>query len=147
MNEMQKLDSLSESLGITKRKRTMFDMQKIDENEMKFTITKGEMDEIQPWFGFNDGKACAIVPATLLEAIINALKNAQKENFELKLEKSIWQHIPVDFGDVWSVAIDEIKSKKIKKEPNLDLVIKKIKKEHPNLFVDMSNLMQNKEIK
>ncbi|AII15348.1 putative protein (DUF2603 domain) [Campylobacter iguaniorum] len=146
MNEMQKLDSLSESLGITKRKRTMFDMQKIDENEMKFTITKGKMDEIQPWFGFNDGKACAIVPATLLEAIINALKNAQKESFELKLEKSIWQHIPVDFGDVWSVAIDEIKSKKIKKEPNLDLVIKKIKKEHPNLFVDMSNLMQNKEI-
>ncbi|MFW5614381.1 MAG: DUF2603 domain-containing protein, partial [Campylobacter hyointestinalis] len=75
------------------------------------------------------------------------LKNAQKENFELKLERSIWQHIPVDFGDVWSVAINEIKGKKFKKEPNLDQIIKKIKREHPNLFVDMQNLIHtNKEI-
>ncbi|CUU70978.1 DUF2603 domain-containing protein [Campylobacter hyointestinalis subsp. hyointestinalis] len=144
----KKLDDISSALGISKAKRTTFKLEQIDEKEMKLTINKGNIDLANPWFGVSSsGEECALISAALFEALLNSLKNAQKENFELKLERSIWQHIPVDFGDVWSVAINEIKSKKFKKEPNLDQIIKKIKREHPNLFVDMQNLIHtNKEI-
>ncbi|EAI4415204.1 MULTISPECIES: DUF2603 domain-containing protein [Campylobacter] len=141
----ERLDNISNSLGISKRKRTLFELEQISDNEMKLIIKNGKLNLSVPWFGMSGNTPCALVPAGLFEAIINTLKNAQKENFELKLEKSIWQHIPVDFGDVWSVAIDEIKKSKFKKEPNLDRVVKKIKKEHPNLFVDMQSLIQSKE--
>lgn len=146
-NNTNKLDTISEALGIPKKKRNEFALNAINENEAQLVIKNGSFDLSNPCFGISQsGEACTLVSANLFEAIINALKNTQKENFELKLEKSIWQHIPVDFGDVWSVAIDEIRGSKFKKEPNLDKIIKKIKREHPNLFVDMGSLIQNKEI-
>ena len=45
------------------------------------------------------------------------------------------------FKTFWTVAIEEIKKANYKKEPNLDRVIAKIKKEHPNLFLDMRSIV------
>ena len=81
------------------------------------------------------------MPAEILDVVFKMLKNEQKENFELRLERSIWQHMPLDFGDVWRVAIDELNSEHFKKEPDLDKLLDKIKKEHPNLFVNVANLV------
>ncbi|WP_096026443.1 DUF2603 domain-containing protein [Campylobacter lanienae] len=137
------LENISQTLGISKRRRTTFELEPMEDNQMKLSY-KGRANFDAPWFGMNGNKPCALVPAELFEALINALKNAQKENFELKLERSILQNLPIDFGDVWTVAIEEIKKANYKKEPNLDRVIAKIKKEHPNLFLDMRSLV-NKE--
>ena len=137
------LENISQTLGISKRRRTTFELEDMDNNEMKLSY-KGKANLNTPWFGMYGDKPCALVPAELFEAVINALKNAQKENFELKLERSILQNLPIDFGDVWTVAIEEIKKANYKKEPNLDRLIAKIKKEHPNLFLDMRSLV-NKE--
>lgn len=134
------LESISQTLGISKRRRTTFELEPLENNEMKLSY-KGKPNFNTPWFGMYGDKPCALVPAELFEAVINALKNAQKENFELKLERSILQNLPIDFGDVWTVAIEEIKKANYKKESNLDRVIAKIKKEHPNLFLDMRSIV------
>ena len=102
------LESISQTLGISKRRRTTFELEPLENNEMKLSY-KGKPNFNTPWFGMYKDKPCALVPAELFEAVINALKNAQKENFELKLERSILQNLPIDFGDVWTVAIEEIK--------------------------------------
>ena len=124
------LENISQTLGISKRRRTTFELEDMDNNQMKLSY-KGKANLNTPWFGMYGDKPCALVPAELFEAVINALKNAQKENFELKLERSILQNLPIDFGDVWTVAIEEIKKANYKKE-------------HPNLFLDMRSLV-NKE--
>jgi hypothetical protein len=78
--------------------------------------------------------------------IITNFKAAQQENFNLKLEKTIWQNVPIDFQDVWAVAMDEIrmlsKDNGNSKVINVDLeaLVGKIKKEHPNLFIDLKDL-------
>ena len=121
------LESISQTLGISKRRRTTFELEPLENNEMKLSY-KGKPNFNTPWFGMYEDKPCALVPAELFEAVINALKNAQKENFELKLERSILQNLPIDFGDVWTVAIEEIKKANYKKE-------------HPNLFLDMRSIV------
>ena len=95
------LENISQTLGISKKRRTTFELEDMDNNEMKLSY-KGKANLNTPWFGMYGDKPCALVPAELFEAVINALKNAQKENFELKLERSILQNLPIDFGDVWT---------------------------------------------
>ena len=56
----------------------------------------------------------------------------------MKLEKSILQQLPLDFQDVWAVAMEEIGKSK-KNEIDFDKLVKKIKKEHPNLFLDLKD--------
>ena len=57
--------------------------------------------------------------------------------------------MPIDFADVWVVAMDEIRKiaakNKNKKsiDVNLEKLVKGIKKQYPNLFVDMENIMKN----
>ena len=89
-----------------------------------------------------------MVSLSMLSNLVSLYKNAARENFNLKLEKSILQRIPIDFGDVWIVCMDEIK-KVAKKNQNMntlninfDAVVEKVKSEHPNLFVDIENLIK-----
>ncbi len=75
------------------------------------------------------------------------LKMLQDENFDLKLEKAILQHMPIDYDDVVAVVKKEVEEKFVKKgkKPNnikLDKLLFSIKKAHPNLFYNMQDLFK-----
>ena len=135
------IENISRTLGLRERDRINFDIEQISERELKVRIVNGEANFKTPWFAIKNEEPYIFMPAEILDVVFRMLKNAQKESFELRLERSIWQHVPIDFADVWRVAMEELSTSGFKKEPDLDKLIDKIKREHPNLFVDMAAMM------
>ncbi len=134
------IEKLSRSLGILKPKdRTFLEIEPTGEANAKLLRLKSGRwnSKKEPWLVVDEKqKAYAMMPIDTLSKIVENFKRLEEEAFALKLEKSILQHIPLDFNDVWAVAVKEIEKQK-KTPKDFDKVILKIKKEYPNLFLDL----------
>lgn len=141
INSLKIIENISHTLGISDRERITFDIEEVSSNELRIRIVNGTKNFKSPWFAIKNEEPYIFMPAEILDMVFRMLRTAQKESFELRLERSIWQHMPIDFGDVWRVAMDELARGNFVKEPDLEKLIAKIKQEHPNLFVDMTSFI------
>ena len=155
---IKKVDVLSKSLGFGEHDKTLFEIKKTNDPKVKeLHLQSGSWESEDAWFAIDTDdtkKAYAFIPSDSFSQMLKVLQQAQKENFDLKLEKTIWQNIPNDFDDVWIVAMDEIKNlaqKEGNKPVSVDLekLIADIKTDHPNLFINLKEFyptqLQNKQ--
>ena len=155
---IKKVDLLSKSLGFGKNDKTLFEIKKTADPKVKeLHLQSGSWESEDAWFAIDEEdtkKAYAFIPSDSFSQMLKVLKQAQKENFDLKLEKTIWQNIPNDFDDVWVVAMDEIKNlaqNEGNKPVSIDLekLITDIKEDHPNLFINLKEFyppqLENKQ--
>jgi hypothetical protein len=157
---IKKINALSKSLGFTHDEQTLLEIKKTDDENIKeLHLKNGSWESDEPWFAIDSNdekKAYAFIPADTFSQMVEAMKTAQQENFNLKLEKTIWQNVPIDFEDVWVVAMEDIRAHARRENPkkpvsiDLDKLLKKIKKEHPNLFINLKEFipqqLNNKQI-
>ena len=136
------INVISKDIGLDGDK-TVIEIKSTDNPDVKrLSLKSGSWSANEPWFVVDENqKLHTMMSIKSINKIIKNFRETQEENFNLKLEKTIWQHIPIDFQDVWTVAMDEIKSMATMKSKevkviNVDLekLINKIKYEHPNLF-------------
>lgn len=148
LNVSDMIELISQELG-SNDKSTIVKIEKTENAEVKMlSLTNGDWQTNEPWFVLDEnGEINTLIPMKLVNKIVQNFKDTKEENFNLKLEKTIWQNIPIDFNDVWVVAMDEIKNRALKENKeykivNVDLeeLISNIKKEHPNLFLNMKDL-------
>jgi hypothetical protein len=140
------INKISKDIG--RSDKTVIEIEKTENPDVKkLSLKSGSWEDAEPWFIVDEEKKLhTMISMDSVSKIINNFKASQQENFNLKLEKTIWQNVPIDFQDVWAVAMDEIKamskSSKNSKVINVDLeaLVAKIKQEHPNLFLDLKDL-------
>ncbi|TQR61313.1 DUF2603 domain-containing protein [Campylobacter troglodytis] len=143
---MEKINEFSSSLGIKKSDQTVLEIIASKDKEKTLSLKSGHWDAPEPWFVIDEqDKIHTVISIASLKNMLEGLKQLQKENFELRLEKAIYQHIPIDFNDAWIVAMDEIKRQAkgglMEMSIDLDKLLSDLRMQHPNLFVDMEAMM------
>ncbi len=148
---LQKINALSESMGYNNEDKTIFEIKSTKDPKIKeLVLQSGTWNDDKPMFAFEKDKnkqAYVFISADQFAQLLNALRASKEENFNLNLEKTILKHVPADFDDVWVVAMDKIKKLTQNKGKdqiiniNLDQLISDIKKEYPNLFINLKELL------
>ncbi|MDX1809570.1 MAG: DUF2603 domain-containing protein [Sulfurospirillaceae bacterium] len=155
INIFDKIEDIEEYIGDKNRKYdTVIEIAKTDNPDIKtLSLKSGSWDGKEPWFIIDENqKLHTMISIDSIHKLIENFKKLQQDNFDLKLEKTILQHVPIDFQDVWTVAMDEIKKLADKnnhaKSLNIDLekLLRKIKKEHPNLFLNLKDLFMGQNM-
>ena len=127
------LNSSSENLGI---------LRKLEDDTMLLAMERGGFSKEDLSFLRDDeGEEYVVFPQKLFVRLLTRIRNIQEEKLIMKLEKDIISQMPIDFDDVWCIALKEIKN--YKKDPKK--IIQNIKKRYPYLFVnfDLNNSMNN----
>lgn len=141
--EFKMIEKISKGLSLKKQKeQTVLEILPSEDANVKMLRLKNGSWESQkePWLVYDEQQNMhALLSIDTLSKMIEHFKQAEQEALFLKLEKSILQQLPLDFQDVLTVAREEINKSK-KKDIDFDKLVKKIKKEHPNLFLDINDL-------
>ena len=145
--QLEEIDLIATKLGVPKPKeRPVLEIKPLDDKHKILELKRGSWSDEQPWFIIDeDGKLMVLSNLEAMIGIMNSLQHMGEEVFKSRLEKAIAKELPIDFHDVWAVAIDELQ-KRLKdgttkpSNINLESLIKNIKREHPNLFYSLKNL-------
>ena len=89
----------------------------------------------------NNNEEYYLLSTKIVRALMESAKKLEEDKYLFKLEQEIYKSMPIDFDDVWCIALKEIKN--YKKDPKK--IIQNIKKRYPYFFVnfDLNNSMNN----
>lgn len=142
------INKISAIMGVEPGKKTVIKITPTeDENKKTLELIEGSWENKHPWFLVDENEDYyAMMPAKSLTGIISGFRETQEENFKLNLEKAILQNMPIDFEDVWVVAVKEIQELADQEGAritgkDMSEIVQKIKKKHPNLFFHISDLI------
>ncbi len=147
-NILQDITKMATQLGIDNPSHvTVVKLEDTDDpNKKTLELIQGSWESSAPWFVIGkDDKVFVLSSLASIMQLIKSLNEAKYENFNLKLEKAILENLPVDFNDVWVVAMSEIQRRlaesKNKNLLDIDIkqLVKDIKKNHPNLFMKLKD--------
>ena len=148
-NLIQNINKMADELGIVNSENiTVVKINETDDPDKKILeLVQGKWDSKAPWFVIgDDNKVYVLSSLESIMELINSLKRTKFENFNLKLEKAILENLPVDFNDVWVVAMQEIQNRlssskdKLLLDIDIKKLVKDIKKNHPNLFLKLKDI-------
>lgn len=71
-----------------------------------------------------------------MQQLLESAKQLEIDKYLFKLEQEIYYNVPIDFEDVWCIALKEAKN--CKKEPKA--LVKNLKKRYPYLFFEISKI-------
>jgi len=129
----------------SKKRATIVDLES---GKKELVMQNSDWCEDEPLYvESEDGKKTFVmINHDSFKELVKIVKKHQEEAFKLKLEKEILQSMPIDFDDVWVVAMNEIKKSAASNGKNVDTkdIIKNIKKSYPNLFFDMESFISGK---
>ncbi|GAD19619.1 DUF2603 domain-containing protein [Helicobacter fennelliae] len=116
---------------------------KISDSQMLLHLEKGSFDPHEMWFMKDDDEnEYAVMPQNVLKKIISIIRNAHEEKVYLELSRDISQNTPIDFDDVMVVALERLESRRLPDgslpQINTKAMVKELKKEYPNLFIDLN---------
>lgn len=147
------LGEIAGKLGINPTEMTIVKMTPgTDDRHKELELIQGDWNDTRPWIILDErDRIYTLTSAESLSMIVHLLTASQSENFQHKLEKAIWQSLPIDFEDVWSVAMDRIQtmarsqSDSMVVNIDLDWLVNEIKQKYPNLFYHLDQIMAQKE--
>ncbi len=145
--QLKKVDSLAKRLGVPKpgRQPVMLMKRGADEKERVLELIRGDWNDAQPWFVIDEeGRLMVLSNAESMMNIMQSLQKMGEEVFKSRMEKAIAKELPVDFHDVWTVAMHELRRRMKEGEQaspvDIDALIQNIKRRHPNLFYSLEEL-------
>ena len=149
-NAVAEINDFGKYLGMKKRDLTIFEMlPNEDKTTFNLRLKNSKLNRVEPWFIIDENKEThALISLRSLSNLLETIRKHQREIFELKLEKAIYQQMPVDFNDAWAVAMDTIEKTSQRTgvaEINMDLdrLMDELKRKYPNLFIDMNMMMES----
>lgn len=143
------LGQIAEKLSMNPSEMTIVKMGPgKDDRHKELELLQGDWHETRPWVIIDEhDRIYTLTSAESLSMLIRLLTTTQSENFQHKLEKAIWQRLPIDFEDVWEVAMDRIQTMARTQSGStivnidLDWLISEIKQKYPNLFYHLDQIL------
>lgn len=119
-------------------------IQKISDEILEVHLQRGTFSSNEAWFLKDEQDVeYVVLPQKVLQNIVALIRKAHEEKLRVELERDIISLTPIDFDDVMSVAIKKIESMRHKDGslPNINSLqlIKQIKEEYPNLFLNFDS--------
>lgn len=94
-----------------------------------------EKDFVACCFRDSNNKKYYLLSDSCINSLIESAKELEKNKYLFKLEQEIYKNMPIDFEDVWCIALKELAGNFNKNPKNL---IKNIRKRYPYLFMDFN---------
>lgn len=143
------LTQVAEKMGMNLSDMTIVKMSPgRDERHKDLELLQGNWHDDRPWAIIDEeDHLYTLNSVDSLAKIIHLLSTTQSEVFQHKLEKAIWQRLPIDFEDVWEVAMDRIRtlarsqSESTVVNIDLDWLVREIQQKYPNLFYHIDQML------